>query len=222
MNEQVENKAKDENLDNCSDLDFKLLKFILEKNKKNEGFTQREIAEALEISLGMVNNILKKVLKKGFILVSRINSRKINYILSKKGLNIIYNKSVRYFKTLAKNAFLFKKVLCELIGDLKQKNYTKIILIGESSVDFVIEYCCQKNKIEFKQILINNRDKSKDKVLYYLNYNYENTFFFIAESIEYSDFNSIYINSTTDRNKNIKRIDSLFNEISLKERFDEL
>ena len=48
-----------------SEKQFKLLRFLL--THKDENFTQRQLAEQLDISLGAVNNLLKECKEKKWI-----------------------------------------------------------------------------------------------------------------------------------------------------------
>lgn len=169
-----------------NEIDYQLLKFILEKNKKKEAFTQREIAKALKISLGMTNNILKKVVKRGFVLISHINGKKINYMLSSKGINEIYERSLNYFKRIAKNSYNFKNTICNLFFKLETKGYDSIILFGQSNIDFIIEYCCNKFNFKYKTVNVKNFN---DIISYLKNKNKEfdesKIFYFIGESVSF-------------------------------------
>ena len=175
-----------------TNIDFELLSFIVEKNSKNTSFSQREIANALKISLGMTNNILKKVLKKGLLLVSKIDGKRLSYVLTPSGSKYLYSKSVNYLKSISKNAYQFKDIIFNELKDLKTQNYKKVILLGNSGLDFIIEYCAIKNDIEFEQILAFN-DNEKFKSLNLT----EKTFYFVAENID---------NNSLQQNKELNNI----------------
>ena len=53
---------------------------ILEELEKNPDVTQRDLSEKTGLSLGMVNMLLKKFVKKGFVKLERLNSRSFRYI----------------------------------------------------------------------------------------------------------------------------------------------
>ena len=48
---------------------------ILEELEKNSDITQRDLSEKTGLSLGMVNLLLKKFVKKGFVKLEKLNSR---------------------------------------------------------------------------------------------------------------------------------------------------
>ena len=56
---------------------------ILEELEKNPDVTQRDLSEKTGLSLGMVNMLLKKFVKKGFVKLEKLNSRSFRYILQK-------------------------------------------------------------------------------------------------------------------------------------------
>lgn len=142
-----------------NNIEYNFLSFILEKNKKNEAFTQREIAKALNVSLGMLNAIIKKAANTGLIKISKINGKNYKYLLTSEGMKTIYNRSLRYFKNIAKNSYLYKDLIFNILKQAKEKGVMQVILIGKSSIDFIVEYCCTKLNLEYKNILqVLNKD----------------------------------------------------------------
>ena len=59
---------------------------VLNHLQENETTTQRHISTTTGLSLGAVNLLLKKMARKGFIKVERLNSRTMRYILTPKGI----------------------------------------------------------------------------------------------------------------------------------------
>src|SRR3989338_3504765 len=58
--------------------------------------SQRDLSRKTGISLGLVNAILKKLAKTGYVKVSHLNKKRLNYILTPKGLSEVAHKSYRY------------------------------------------------------------------------------------------------------------------------------
>lgn len=95
--------------------DIKTLR-ILEAFHKDPGQTQRDLSRKLKISLGMVNAFTKRLAKKGYFKVTTIPKKRIQYILTPKGLSekarltyqyVLY--SMQYYKdTRAKIKSIFK------------------------------------------------------------------------------------------------------------------
>ena len=59
---------------------------VLSHLQENEITTQRKISRHTGLSLGAVNLLLKKMVKKGLVKVERLNSRTMRYILTPKGI----------------------------------------------------------------------------------------------------------------------------------------
>ncbi len=58
---------------------------LLEEISKNKPTSQRELSESLEISLGLVNSFIQKLVKKGYCKVTTIPKRKVKYLLTPSG-----------------------------------------------------------------------------------------------------------------------------------------
>ena len=85
---------------------------IIDRIGDNGGkITQRQIASHTGFSLGLTNLILKKLAKTGYVKVKQLNSKKIHYILTSKGMIEKTQKSYRYiFKTINNIKYL-KEIL---------------------------------------------------------------------------------------------------------------
>ncbi len=123
---------------------------ILENiNKSKDEVRQRYLSKCLGISLGMTNVILKRLVKKGLLKIQKINNRNIKYLVSSKGLEVIAKRSYTYFKRTIKNVVTYKEVITELVLDIKKDGFPGISLLGNSDIDFLIEYVCLKCGLKF-------------------------------------------------------------------------
>ena len=80
---------------------------VLSHLQDNEITSQRKISGSTGLSLGMVNLLLKKMVRKGFVKVEKLSSHTIRYILTPQGMN--------------------EKI--KLTGDYIRKSYRQIISI---------------------------------------------------------------------------------------------
>lgn len=112
--------------------ELKILKSI--ENTKN--ITQRDIAKNTGMSLGAVNILIKRLVKKGLVKIERINPRLIRYILTPHGLrekasltlNYITN-SYNYIKNIEDN-------IITLLNTDKIKNIKHIYIYGNNDEVF--------------------------------------------------------------------------------------
>ena len=114
--------------------------------------SQRDISKALNMSLGMTNNILKRFVEKGWLCMNKISARNIRYVLTPDGLKEVAKRSYNYIKRTIKNVYDYKELILNYIQEEKEKGTKNIILLGEDDIAFIIEYACQKNNLTFCNI----------------------------------------------------------------------
>jgi DNA-binding MarR family transcriptional regulator len=110
---------------------------------------QRDLAQLAGTSLGMTNSILKRLAKKGWITVKKLNSRTIQYAVTLEGLNEIIHRSYRYFKRTIKNVAFYKDRIDEAITGAKKKNLNAALLVGASDLEFIVEHSCHYFGLSF-------------------------------------------------------------------------
>ena len=120
--------------------------------------SQRDISKALNMSLGMTNNILKRFVEKGWICMNKISPRNIRYVLTPDGLKEVAKRSYNYVKRTIKNVYDYKELIVNYIQEEKLKGIKKVVLLGEDDIDFIIEYACQKNNLSFCNLKEINSD----------------------------------------------------------------
>jgi len=124
---------------------------ILEHLRQNNGLHQRDLSRIVGLSLGMTNAILKRLAKKGFLMVRKVNNRNITYIVSPAGVEEISRRSYNYFKRTIKNIVYYKEYLQQTLQHLQERGIKRVVLEGESDVDFIIEHVCNKIGLQFRR-----------------------------------------------------------------------
>lgn len=104
--------------------------------------SQREIARTLDISLGMTNIILKRLVSKGWLTMHRINGRNLAYALTPDGTRELARRSYRYLRRTIKSVVGWKGRLDRLLISAKSSGVSRIILVGNSQLEFMIDYLC--------------------------------------------------------------------------------
>lgn len=152
--------------------DLILLSDVHETLLSSPEASQRDISKALNMSLGMTNNILKRFVDKGWIYMNKISARNIRYVLTPEGLKEVAKRSYNYIKRTIKNVYDYKELILNYIQEEKEKGTQNVILLGEDDIAFIIEYACQKNNISFCNIKsIEEVNLIDDKVLFLLSEN---------------------------------------------------
>lgn len=109
--------------------DIRTLK-ILEQVQNGNTPSQRALADELNISLGLVNSFIKRLVKKGFVKITSIPKKRIKYILTPRGaaektrLTYLY---IQYSYHFYKDA---RQKLRELYEELEQQSVSRIVFYG--------------------------------------------------------------------------------------------
>ena len=126
---------------------------ILERISRSKStIRQRDLARIICLSLGMTNSILKRLTNKGLLQIKKVNNRNIQYMVSPAGMEAIARRSYRYFKRTLKNVVAYKEAMDDLVQEIKQKGCRRLVLIGKSDLDFIVEHFCDKYRIEYQNV----------------------------------------------------------------------
>jgi DNA-binding MarR family transcriptional regulator len=82
----------------------------------------RDLSEKTGLSLGMVNILLKKFIKKGFVKLERLNSKTFRYILTPEGFKEKSKKTIEYMKIYYRRTLLIKQNIKKLYKHMEETN----------------------------------------------------------------------------------------------------
>ncbi len=100
---------------------------------------QRDLSRQMDLSLGMTNMLLRRLIAKGYIRIQQLNSRKARYILTPKGFTEKVNKSIKYTLKTINSIFLIKTRLRGIISDLYTQGQKEFWVLGVSDLALLIE-----------------------------------------------------------------------------------
>jgi len=103
---------------------------IIKHVENNPDVSQRILSNRLNISLGKTNYLLKELIKKGFIKAHEFSHnsgkfRKVNYLLTKEGLEEKFRLSYYFLKTKEAEYNIMKKEWEQLMDNGKNHNERK-------------------------------------------------------------------------------------------------
>lgn len=127
--------------------DSKILSEIQRTLAINPNANQRMLAENSNISLGMMNAVLKRCIGRGWIAVKNLNMKKVCYCLTAQGFEELSNRSSSFMKRSFSLMNDYAYGIEKLILQSKEQGKSKVILYGKSNIQFVIEWACQKNGV---------------------------------------------------------------------------
>ena len=112
--------------------------------------SQRSIAQALGMSVGLTNAILKRLADKGFVMMRRINHNNVHYLVTPEGIDQIGKRSYLYLRRTIGHVVRYKERLRAFCHQQKQAGIEEIVLVGESDLTFLLEWCAEKEGLGFR------------------------------------------------------------------------
>lgn len=103
------------------------------------GANQRDLSRHMELSLGMTNMLIRRLLSKGYIRIRQLNKVKVEYILTSKGFAEKMQKSVRYTLKTIDSIGLVKKNLAALLQKHYANGVRRFYIIGSSDLAGLID-----------------------------------------------------------------------------------
>lgn len=115
--------------------EFELINII----GKRLGSNQRDLSQQLNLSLGQTNILIRRLVSKGFIRISQLNKRKVQYLLTPKGISEKMRKSVKYTLNTINAIGLIKNRVAAILNDLYQDGHRQFYLYGEHDLRVLVE-----------------------------------------------------------------------------------
>jgi DNA-binding MarR family transcriptional regulator len=103
------------------------------------GANQRDLSRQMELSLGMTNMLIRRMLSKGYIRIKQLNKNKVEYLLTPKGFAEKMQKSVNYTMKTINSIGLIKRRLSEVLSAAWQEGHRKFYILGDSDLAGLIE-----------------------------------------------------------------------------------
>ena len=129
-----------------NDKEISLLEVL--KNRPDAG--QRDMAEAIGLSLGMTNLLLKDLSARGWMLMRKLNPRKVQYVLTPEGMKELSRRSYRFVKKTIRSVADCREKLEGLVLQVKESGAKGLLLVGSSGLDFVLDYLCRQHGVVFR------------------------------------------------------------------------
>ena len=126
--------------------------------------SQRSIAQALGMSVGLTNAILKRLTEKGFLMMRRINAHNVHYLVTPEGIEQISRRSYLYLRRTIGHVVRYKERLRAFCRDQKERGIEEIVLVGESDLAFLLEWCAEKEGLRFRCVDRRGHEEQKNVV----------------------------------------------------------
>lgn len=177
---------------------------ILDLISKDEKITQRMMSEDLEVSVSMINHYLDEYEEKGYIIKEYLNSKVINYLLTKKGEEQKRLLNIWFLKDTLNIYYKAKINIVDFLNQIIKKGINKVLFYGAGEVaEIILQVLSSDNNIPLKVIAVIDDDLDKENSIII------NTPIIKKEDIKNYDHDAMLISSYTHREKIIKNLEDI-------------
>lgn len=138
-------------------LDVRELK-ILEKIEGNGHLTQRDLSKEVGIALGLVNHLLKKMVKKGWIKIKNLDANRIRYLITPEGAR---EKSSLLYKRVENTIHFYldaKRVIKDKVIHLKSEGVKGVSVYGINHIAEVLFIVLKELGLELTSVVDDNKE----------------------------------------------------------------
>ncbi|MBC8259715.1 MAG: winged helix-turn-helix transcriptional regulator [SAR324 cluster bacterium] len=114
---------------------------------------QRQLAQELDVSLGLANTYFQRVLKKGWVRAQQVKPRRWLYFLTPQGVLEKSRLSLSYLHRTLESFRELKSKGDEQLSILSEKGVQGIHLCGEDDLTEVLSYCFSGFEIELLSVI---------------------------------------------------------------------
>ncbi|WP_258359795.1 MarR family transcriptional regulator [Moorella sulfitireducens] len=102
---------------------------VLDCLQRNNNLTQRDIARYTGLSVGGVNLLLKKMVRKGLVKLEKVNGRTLRYILTPQGMAEKTRLAYQYMQSTYRQIVKTGRVLAEVVAE-RPEPVARIVFYG--------------------------------------------------------------------------------------------
>ena len=137
-------------------IDLRTLK-ILEKVNNDGAPSQRDLARDLNISLGLVNSFIKRLVKKGFFKIGHLPKNRVRYILTPRGVAEKSRLTYEYIHYSFKFYRDARQKLGDLFAELQTQGVRRIVFYGAGDLAEIAYLSLQQSCIELVAVVDDGR-----------------------------------------------------------------
>jgi DNA-binding MarR family transcriptional regulator len=112
---------------------------VIEEISRQKDLTQRELSARTKLSLGTVNIILKRLVKRGVVKTTHLNLKKVEYFLTSKGFSEKTRKSYNYILKTVNLIRMVKEEIAKIVLEEYNRGQKKFVILGNDDLADIIE-----------------------------------------------------------------------------------
>lgn len=109
--------------------------------------TQRDLSRHLDLSLGQTNMLIRRLVAKGYIRITQINKKKVQYLLTPKGMAEKIQKTVKYTRNTINSIGLIQERLRQIVADLYSRGCRRFYVYAEKDLMSLIRGAFQQEQL---------------------------------------------------------------------------
>lgn len=120
---------------------------LMSELSESPALGQRDLAAKTGVSLGMVNTLLQRLIKKGWVTMQKANTRNVNYLLTPEGSKEFARRSYHFVKNTVHLVVRYTRVIDRIFSKIKVQGYKAVHLKGQSELDFLFRQSAHKYEL---------------------------------------------------------------------------
>ncbi|OGX38722.1 MAG: hypothetical protein A3D87_03575 [Omnitrophica WOR_2 bacterium RIFCSPHIGHO2_02_FULL_50_17] len=133
--------------------EFELINII----GSEKGANQRDFSNLMNLSLGMINLLLKRLVSKGHVHIQQLGKRKFVYVLTPEGLAEREKKFKKHMLKTIDAIGLIKDQIARIIEELYFDGERTFYILGKSDLVYLVEIVLKEGNFENCRILCANQ-----------------------------------------------------------------
>jgi DNA-binding MarR family transcriptional regulator len=127
-----------------SDLERRLLEAL----GQNPDTTQATLAAQLGVAVGSVNWVLKRLIRKGYVKVTRLQRRKLKYFVTPQGLAVKAHLTSEYLKASLRIYRLLREEARQVLEEVQEAGYGVVQLNGDGEAAEIFRLTCLEQGVK--------------------------------------------------------------------------
>jgi len=115
---------------------------ILENIEKNPNLTQADLAAQLGIAVGSVNWYLKRLVKKGFVKATKMQRRRLRYLLTPQGVAEKSRLTTSFMQASLKWYRLTREDTKRFLRDVRHAGFDTVCIEGDGDLSEIVYLSC--------------------------------------------------------------------------------
>ncbi|MEA2084094.1 MAG: winged helix-turn-helix transcriptional regulator [Thermodesulfobacteriota bacterium] len=133
---------------------------ILKEIEADNQVSQRELSKRLSISLGLVNQFMKRLLKKGYFKITTLPPSRARYLLTPKGFTEKSRLTLEYMKYSLRFYSNMKVLIRSQLEHIVSKGISSVILYGTGEVAELTYLFLQETPLELIGVISDKPDQA--------------------------------------------------------------